>query len=516
MKPPVKRCAIYTRKSSEEGLEQEFNSLDAQYESCLAYITSQKAEGWVPLKTRYDDGGFSGGNVQRPGLQQLLADIEAGKVDTVVVYKIDRLTRSLMDFARMVEIFDKHRVTFVSITQSFNTTTSMGRLTLNVLLSFAQFEREVTGERIRDKIAASKKKGMWMGGYAPVGYNITDKKLVPDPDSIPLVRLIFERYYELGCVAALKHDLDKNGITSRIWSSSKGVGHGGASFSRGILYKILRNPIYIGQISHKGIIYDGQHEAIIEQELWDKVQACMIKHASRPRGKLSAPTSELLKGKIFDPDGRPYSPTYTARGSLRYRYYISQNLLQCRDHPKGIIARIPAQELEDTVLNGIMSVFAIKHLAIIFGLEEHDPRTSYIIENENKLHNQQILQACLSRVIISTNCIKLELATATLRQHLSELLTLELPEPTVVTYQVDLPFVTGRSKTGSLILAAPRNASALKDPFDRPEEEIRRWVQGIIWRDEHFRGMPIERIAKREKVSATQVFRLINQTFAMS
>jgi len=515
MKPLAKRCAIYTRKSSEEGLEQEFNSLNEQYESCLAYITSQKAEGWTPLKTRYDDGGFSGGNLQRPGLQQLLADIGAGKVDTVVVYKIDRLTRSLMDFARMVEIFDKHGVTFVSITQSFNTTTSMGRLTLNVLLSFAQFEREVTGERIRDKIAASKKKGMWMGGYAPVGYNIADKKLVPDPESIPLVRMIFEKYYELGCVSALKRDLDKNGITSRIWSSSKGIGHGGASFSRGILYKILRNPVYIGQISHKGIIHEGQHEAIIDKKLWDKVQASMIAHSSRSRGKLSAPMAELLKGKIFDPDGRPYSPTYTARGSLRYRYYISQNLLQCRDHPKGILARIPAQELEDAVLKGVMTIFTAKHLGIVFGLEEHNSLIRFIIENTARLEGQQILKACLNRVTMSADCIRLELETAALRHQLTDLLTLELPEPTVKVYQVELPFVTGRSKTGSLVLAAPKNPSVLKDPFDRPEEEIRRWMQGIIWRDEHFRGMPIERIAKREKVSATHVFRLINQTFAM-
>jgi site-specific DNA recombinase len=389
MKPPIKRCAIYTRKSSEEGLEQEFNSLDAQYESCLAYVTSQKAEGWIPIKGRYDDGGFSGGNLERPGLRQLMADIEAGKVDTVVVYKIDRLTRSLMDFAKLVEVFDRHGVTFVSITQSFNTTTSMGRLTLNVLLSFAQFEREVTGERIRDKIAASKKKGMWMGGFAPVGYNIADKKLVMDPESAPLVQMLFERYHALGCVSALKRELDREGITSRVWSSSTGLQHGGASFSRGILYKILRNPVYIGQISHKGIIYEGQHEAIIGNELWNNVQAQMVGHAARSRGRASVPMAELLKGKIFDPDGRPYSPTYTSKGNRRYRYYISQNLLQCRDHPKGILARLPAQELEDTVLNGIMSIFTENHLAAVFGLEEHDSRIRYIITNKTKINRPE-------------------------------------------------------------------------------------------------------------------------------
>jgi DNA invertase Pin-like site-specific DNA recombinase len=516
MKPPVKRCAIYTRKSSEEGLEQEFNSLDAQYESCLAYITSQKAEGWILIKGRYDDGGFSGGNLERPGLRQLMADIESGKVDTVVVYKIDRLTRSLMDFAKLVEVFDRHGVTFVSITQSFNTTTSMGRLTLNVLLSFAQFEREVTGERIRDKIAASKKKGMWMGGYAPVGYNIADKKLVVDSESAPLVQMLFERYHALGCVSALKRELDREGITSRVWSSSTGLQHGGASFSRGILYKILRNPVYIGQISHKGIIYDGQHETIIGNELWNNVQAQMVGHAARSRGRTSVPMAELLKGKIFDPDGRPYSPTYTSKGNRRYRYYISQNLLQCRDHPKGIIARLPAQELEDTVLNGIMSIFSENHLAAIFGLEMHDVSLRYIIANKTKIDSQKLVERCLSRVTLQSSSLELQLTAETLKGQIDEALALDLPYPAVARHPIELPFVVGRAKTGSLLLAAPRTAAELNDPFNRPEEEIRRWVQGIIWRDEHFRGLPMEQIAKREGVSSTHIYRLINLSLEMA
>ncbi len=516
MKHLIKRCAIYTRKSSEEGLEQEFNSLDAQYESCLAYVTSQKAEGWIPIKGRYDDGGFSGGNLERPGLRQLMADIEAGKVDTVVVYKIDRLTRSLMDFAKLVEVFDRHGVTFVSITQSFNTTTSMGRLTLNVLLSFAQFEREVTGERIRDKIAASKKKGMWMGGYAPVGYNIADKKLVVDPETAPLVQMLFERYHVLGCVSALKRELDREGITSRVWSSSTGLQHGGASFSRGILYKILRNPVYIGQISHKGLIYEGQHDAIINGELWEKVQAQLMGHSGRSRGRTSVPMAELLKGKIFDPDGRPYSPTYTSKGNRRYRYYISQNLLQCRDHPKGIIARLPAQELEDTVLNGIMSIFSENHLATMFGLERHNSHIRYISVNKTQIDSQKLVETCLNRVTLQTKSLILELKAEACKSLIDEALALEMPHPVVALHHLEMPFVVGRAKTGSLILAAPNSAAEANDPFNQPEEEIQRWVQGIIWRDEHFRGVPMEQIAKREGFSATHIYRLINLSLEMA
>ncbi len=515
MKPPIKRCAIYTRKSSEEGLEQEFNSLDAQYESCLAYITSQKAEGWIPIKGRYDDGGFSGGNLERPGLRRLMAEIESGNVDTVVVYKIDRLTRSLMDFAKLVEVFDRHGVTFVSITQSFNTTTSMGRLTLNVLLSFAQFEREVTGERIRDKIAASKKKGMWMGGYAPVGYNIAEKKLVVDPESAPLVQMLFERYHALGCVSALKRELDRDGTTSRVWLSSTGLEHGGASFSRGILYKILRNPVYIGQISHKGVIYEGQHDAIINGELWEKVQAQLVGHAARSRGRTSVPMAELLKGKIFDPDGRPYSPTYTSKGNRRYRYYISQNLLQCRDHPKGIIARLPAQEFEDTVLNGIMSIFSENHLSAIFGLEEHDSHIRYITANKTQIDSKKLAETCLSRVALQANSLMLELKAEVLKGQIDEALALDMQHPIVAQYQLELPFVVGRAKTGSLILSAPETAAEMNDPFNQPQEEIRRWIQGIIWRDEHFRGMPMEQIAKREGVSSSHIYRLINLSLEM-
>src|SRR5438552_3120505 len=271
--PSRKRCAIYTRKSSEEGLEQEFNSLQAQCEACEAYIRSQRHEGWISARTRYDDGGFSGGNMERPALQRLLADIQASRIDIIVVYKVDRLTRSLADFARLVEIFDTQGVSFVSVTQQFNTTSSMGRLTLNVLLSFAQFEREVTGERIRDKIAASKKKGMWMGGLVPLGYDLRDHELVINPAGAEMIRTLFRLYRELGTVRRVKEAADRLGLVTKQRQQRSGRLTGGEPFTRGHLYKILSNPLYIGEIEHKGVQYPGQHPPLIDGATWDAVQA---------------------------------------------------------------------------------------------------------------------------------------------------------------------------------------------------------------------------------------------------
>ncbi len=290
------RCAIYTRKSSEEGLEQEFNSLQAQREACEAFIDSQRHEGWVGLRAAYDDGGFSGATMDRPALQQLLADVTAGRVDTVVVYKIDRLTRSLADFAKIVEILDARGASFVSVTQQFNTTTSMGRLTLNVLLSFAQFEREVIGERIRDKIAASKKKGMWMGGVPPLGYGVQDHKLVTIDGEADTVRLVFRRYAELGSVRLLKAELEARGIKSKSWTSASGRLVGGKSFSRGALYLMLQNRTYRGEIVHKGQFHPGEHTPIIDQPLWDAVQEQLAGNTARHRcgGRTRQPS--LLAG----------------------------------------------------------------------------------------------------------------------------------------------------------------------------------------------------------------------------
>jgi DNA invertase Pin-like site-specific DNA recombinase len=317
------RCAIYTRKSTEEGLEQAFNSLDAQREACEAYAVSQRHEGWQVLSTRYDDGGFSGGNLTRPALQRLLADINEGKVDLVVVYKIDRLTRSLMDFSKLVETFDRHQTSFVSVTQHFNTTSSMGRLTLNVLLSFAQFEREVTGERIRDKVAASKRKGMWMGGPVPLGYSLVDKALVVNKQEAALVRHIFELYCHLGCVQALKEELEQANTRGRSRLQRDGLTETRA-FSRGGLYAVLNRRLYLGEVHHKGESFEGQHDAIVPGELWAQAQAKLQNNRHERRTGKRASNTSLLAGMVVDGAGNRLIPTHTTKGDKRYRYYVTR------------------------------------------------------------------------------------------------------------------------------------------------------------------------------------------------
>lgn len=352
------RCAIYTRKSHEEGLEQEFNSLDAQREACEAYIASQKHEGWKILSDYYDDGGISGATMERPALQRLLADIAAGKIDVVVVYKVDRLTRALSDFARIVDIFDAAEVSFVSVTQAFNTTTSMGRLTLNVLLSFAQFEREVTAERIRDKIAASKKKGMWMGGNLPLGYDTKDRKLVINKAEAETVRHIFRRYVELGSVASLRDELESVGIVSKIRISAKSLQKGGTPFARGALYHLLQNHIYLGEISHKGTSYPGEHQAIVDQGLWDQVQERLTanRRARQTGSKTKSPS--LLTGLLFDAEGHRMTPSHSNKKGQRYRYYVSRTLisgpLETRDRGR----RLPAREIETLVTDRLYRYLA--------------------------------------------------------------------------------------------------------------------------------------------------------------
>ncbi len=343
------RCAIYTRKSSEEGLEQDFNSLDAQREACEAYIRSQAGEGWRVIKTAYDDGGFSGGSMKRPALTRLLSDIEAGAVDVVVVYKVDRLTRSLTDFSRIVEAFDARGVSFVSITQAFNTTTSMGRLTLNVLLSFAQFEREVTGERIRDKIAASKAKGMWMGGPCPLGYDAVGRKLEINPAEAELVRMIFARYLELGSVYALKAELDAKGVVSKRRIKKTGAEEGGQPFSRGALFQLLKNPLYVGEVRHKDRTYPGQHAAIISQEVFDAVQASLQDNAVTRRDRPLRSAEAWLKGKAFDAEGRPMSPSFGyGKTGKPFRYYVTAAAPAGRSDPE-VVHRVSAPQLEALV-----------------------------------------------------------------------------------------------------------------------------------------------------------------------
>ncbi|MER8822609.1 recombinase family protein [Mesorhizobium sp. M0991] len=341
-KPIVRklRCAVYTRKSSEEGLDMEFNSLDAQREACEAFVASQKALGWVLVPDRYDDGGISGATLERPALKRLLLDMDVGLVDVVVVYKIDRLSRSLMDFSRLVEAFDANDVTFVSVTQSFNTTTSMGRLTLNILLSFAQFEREVIGERIRDKFAASRKRGMWMGGWTPLGYEVRDRKLVINEAEAATVRMVFERFVSIGSATTLSRSFTAEGILTRQ----------GKPLDKGVIYKLLNNPVYVGEAVHKGTSYEGEHEAIISRGLWNKVQA-ILSDGSRKRGaKTRAQTPALLKGLLFGPTGCAMSPTHTRKDGKLYRYYVSQSVLK-QGANACPVGRLPAAEIEAAVID---------------------------------------------------------------------------------------------------------------------------------------------------------------------
>lgn len=346
------RCAIYTRKSTEEGLEQEFNSLDAQYEACSSYVMSQRHEGWELVKDRYDDGGFSGGNMERPGLKQLLADVAAGKVQVIVLYKIDRLTRSLSDFSRIVDVLDKAGASFVSVTQSFNTTTSMGRLMLNVLLSFAQFEREVTGERIRDKIAASKKKGMWMGGPVPLGYKVKERKLLINEAEADTVRNIFKRYADLGSGQQLLDELREQGVRTKRRVHKDGSVRGDILFTRGSLFHLLKNRIYRGEMVHKGSASLGEHSAIIDEELWARVQLLIAENTVDRKLRRNAKEASLLTGILRDGLGRKMTPSHTARSGKRYRYYAT--------HPSAIADvnpawRLPAHDIEKRAVGMLVS-----------------------------------------------------------------------------------------------------------------------------------------------------------------
>ena len=399
MSPRVKRCAVYTRKSSEEGLEQAFNSLDAQREACEAYIKSQAHEGWKLVKTAYDDGGFSGGTMERPALQRLLADLRQGLVDVIVVYKIDRLTRSLADFARIVETLDRQRASFVSITQQFNTTTSMGRLTLNVLLSFAQFEREVTGERIRDKIAASKRKGMWMGGNLPLGYDLQDRRLVVNDREAETVRYIFQQYLELGTVSALQAELKRQNIISKAWVSGSGRKKGGVGYSRGALYYLLRNPLYVGRIAHRDATYDGQHPAIVDQDLWDQVQATLTRNRQSMHRTAKATEPCLLAGYLYDDRGHLMSPSHSRKATgQRYRYYVSQALLQGRPDEAGSVRRVSAEAIESIVDRRLCEA-----------LPQSQQKAWSISSTEQKRIR---LRQLVDRVVISCNSVEIKVTDA--------------------------------------------------------------------------------------------------------
>jgi DNA invertase Pin-like site-specific DNA recombinase len=418
------RCAVYTRKSTEEGLEMEFNSLDAQREACEAYVASQRAEGWLLVLDRYDDGGFSGGNLERPALKRLLADIEAGKVDVVVVYKIDRLSRSLMDFSRLVEVFDQHKVTFVSVTQSFNTTTSMGRLTLNVLLSFAQFEREVIGERIRDKFAASRKRGIWMGGWAPLGYDVKDRKLIVNEIDAKLVRSIFQRFVKTGSATVLVQELIAGNVRNKY----------GKLIDKGILYKLLNNPVYIGVAVHKGVSYPGEHVGIIDQKVWNKVEARFQEGSRKRAATTRAQTPSLLKGIIFGPRGTAMSPTHTRKNGRLYRYYLSQTVLK-QGSDDSPIARVPAAEIEKIVIDQVRLLLLSPEIIVqtwrtarksIKGLAESDVRAA--LQAFDPLWNQlfpaeqaRIIGLLVERVEVRTDRVDINLRIAGVTSLLGEL-----------------------------------------------------------------------------------------------
>ncbi|MDD3149348.1 MAG: recombinase family protein [Candidatus Gastranaerophilales bacterium] len=453
------RCAIYTRKSSEEGLEQDFNSLDAQRESCENYIKSQQHEGWTIVEKQYNDGGFSGGTLERPAVKELFKDIEAGEVDIVVVYKVDRLTRSLMDFSKIVELFDKHCASFVSITQQFNTTTSMGRLTLNILLSFAQFEREVTGERIRDKIAASKKKGMWMSGVAPLGYKLENKKLIIDEPNAQKVRIIFDKYLELKSVPKLKIYLHQNNILTK----------GNKVFSKGHLYKILQTKTFIGVISHKEKEYLGQHEAIIKKEIFKNVQELLTQNRIIKKSGVNFKNASLLAGKLFDGKGNYMSPSHSNTRNRKYRYYVSQAIIQGRKNEVGSISKIPADEIENVVFDELRNFLSnipkiqnyLKNLEIT---KQQD-----VIDRIKKLQKENLesifIRAVINKIVLYKEKIEIMLSESQLLKvfmaltyelQMPEELKTETGEPIFITKNIR---ISSTAKNGSVLIISDSEKS---------------------------------------------------------
>ena len=505
-------CAIYTRKSSEEGLEQDYNSLHAQREACEAFIRSQAGEGWRLIKTAYDDGGFSGAGMERPGLQQLLANIRAGLVDTVVVYKVDRLTRSLTDFARMVELFDAKGVSFVAVTQQFNTTTSMGRLTLNVLLSFAQFEREVIGERIRDKVAASKRKGIWMGGVLPLGYDVRERKLVVNHDEAETVRGIFERYLELGNVRLLGNDLRERGIVSSARVSRKGNARGGKQFSRGALYHLLSNPIYLGEIRHKHERYPGQHEAIVSRELWDRVQQRL--HDRRVRSgeghKTEAPSSPLA-GKLFDESGEPLYVQGAAKGQRRYRYYVSRDLIRgdSKDAQRGW--RISAPEIEQRVSAAAQAALGDQPvIALALEASGVDPNRLPAVLKSAHAWSERLASRSVAAAVLGELIERVQLRRESL--HLALKLPLAFTEPPDAARPVDLllsRLVPMQMKRRGVEMRIVLEGDATPNHVDLPL--LKAVARARMWTDDLVSGKvrSVGELARREGIDGRSVRRLI-------
>jgi site-specific DNA recombinase len=444
------RSAIYTRVSTEQGLEQDFNSLDAQREACEAYIKSQAHEGWRLVRDRYDDGGFSGGSMDRPALQKLLIDVQARRIDVIVVYKVDRLTRSLPDFAKLVETFDAHGVSFVSVTQSFNTTTSMGRLTLNVLLSFAQFEREVTGERIRDKIAASKKKGMWMGGVVPLGYRVEDRALHAVEDHAEILRSLFRRYLEAGSVVRLKQQLDAEGFRIPIRVDGGGRSIGGGLLSRGHIYKMLSNPIYVGRIAHKGEIYEGHHPPIVALDLWEQAQSLRDHLGAATTKRRRQSSDALLAGKLYDDGGNRMSPTWARKGSKRWRYYVSQAALRGDKSKAGSIVRVPAADVETLVAEALGKL------------------------SPDQAASQTDIRNLIDRAVISQTTIRIQLSEVAEENDSARILTLPWTRPSPYRSR---EILQGANDAKTHVRPMPANARAILIEALR---DAHRWLDELL------------------------------------
>ena len=498
--PKVQRCAIYTRVSTEHGLEQEFNSLHAQREAAQAYVKSQAHEGWRLIRDHYDDGGFSGGSMERPALQKLLADVKERRIDIVVVYKVDRLTRSLTDFAKLVELFDEHGVSFVSVTQSLNTTSSMGRLTLNVLLSFAQFEREVTGERIRDKIAASKKKGIWVGGVVPLGYEVKDRKLLVNEEEARIVRLIFERYLALGSLPALQRELRGRGIVTRRRNLSSGQTIGGVHLTNGPLAYLLRNRVYLGEINHRDKTYPGEHQPIIEQALFDQVQAKLDENL-RGRRLQSQRSDALLLGKLFDDRGNRMTPSYAIKKGVRYPYYVSCLLAQGRKEEAGSVSRIATDAVETIVLE------ALAALEPSGGEQDRKDQLSQTVLIEQQrlesLSDKERVDKLVERLIISGQSIEIRLAEGAGITALSNAITIAWSPKTFTRKREVIQPTDGSAGSARPIRIEARTkllAAVAKG---------RRWLDDIISGD----AIDIEVIAARERLSGQSARMILSLAF---
>jgi site-specific DNA recombinase len=515
------RCAIYTRKSSEEGLEQEFNSLQAQREACEAFIASQRHEGWMCLPKAYDDGGFSGATTDRPALQRLLADITVGRVDTIVVYKIDRLTRSLADFAKIVEILDARGASFVSVTQQFNTTTSMGRLTLNILLSFAQFEREVIGERIRDKIAASKRKGMWVGGIPPLGYRAQDGKLLVVESEAEIVRAIFRRYAALGSVRLLRDELEARGINSKSWTTASDRRVGGKPLSRGALYLILQNRLYRGEIVHKGQSHPGEHTPIIDQLLWDAVQAQLAANTAERNSGTRTRQPSLLAGMLFDGNGNRMTPTHATKKGTRYRYYVSRPLIASDQSDRSAGLRIPAGEIEQAVTSGMRqwlvdpgSVYQATRLADPSAQRRLIARAAEIGRSWPELpaaRQRAFLTALIKRIDVVANRIDIHLRPT--RLGMVDIAATPSPGETDDETQIlSVPIELRRSGREIKLLIERADPFATAKPDARLIKLLiraRRFNATLIDSD----GVPFAALVKREGVSPSYFTRLVRLSY---